>query len=72
MKPIWWLLVIAMGIAFYVLGKLNMQVSNFRVFIFWFFIAVWVSLFVFWISHRRKSGVESLGSHHVDSPASHG
>lgn len=55
MKPIWWLLIMAIGVAFYILGKLNVQVSNFKVFIFLCFIAVWVALFVFWVFFRRKT-----------------
>lgn len=55
MKPIWWLLVIAIGIVFYALGRLNVQVSNFKVFIFLCFLSVWVALLVFWFFQKRKT-----------------
>lgn len=55
MNPIWWLLVLALGIVFYSLGKLNLQVSNFKVFIFVYFLAVWVGLLIFWVFFRRKT-----------------
>lgn len=72
MKPIWWALVIALGIALYTMGKLNLQVSSFPVFIFLCFAAVGVALFVFWLSLRRKPRNESQGSHQVNFPKSPG
>ncbi len=54
MKPIWWLLIIAMGIVFYFLGHRNLQIANFKAFILIFFLAVWVCLFVFWLFQKGK------------------
>lgn len=54
MKLIWWLLIIAMGIAFVILGHLNWQVSKFPRFIILFFLAVWLALFLFWFFMRGK------------------
>jgi hypothetical protein len=55
MKPIWWLLVIAMGIVFYILGRLNVQISNFKVFISLCFLSVWVALLLFWFFQKGKT-----------------
>ena len=56
MKSSWWLLLIAMGIVFYYLGRRNLQIADFRVFILIFLVAVAVSLFVFWFYWRGKTG----------------
>jgi len=54
MKSIWWLLIIAMGIIFFVLGHFNWQVAKFKGFILIFFAIVGIALFVFWFFQRGK------------------
>jgi hypothetical protein len=54
MKPIWWLLIIAVGIVFIALGHLNWQVSKFPRFIILFLLSLWVALFFFWFFLRGK------------------
>jgi hypothetical protein len=54
MKSLWWLLVLVLGLVFYSLGRLNLQVSNFKVFIFSCLLSVWVGLLIFWLFSPRK------------------
>ena len=55
MKSIWWLLIIAMGMVFYLLGSQNMQIAHFMVFIVLFFIIIGISLIIFWFFQRGKT-----------------
>ncbi len=55
MKSIWWLLIIAMGIVFYLMGNQNLQLAHFKVFIILFFVVVGVTLFIFWFFQRGKT-----------------
>ena len=54
MKPIWWLLLIALGALLYMLGHLNWQVSKFVRFLAIFFPGVFATVFIFWFFLRGK------------------
>jgi flagellar basal body-associated protein FliL len=50
----WWILIIVMGIVFFILGRRNLQIGDFKVFILIFFLTVGIALFIFWFFSARK------------------